>query len=111
MTSDKASAAVAIMVSLLVSFTLTPMMSARLLKADEAAGAHDVAKSRAGFYGWIELVVLFVPDDAVWLVLIAGTLASIALGWWLGASIHRRSIRRFKEANPGLGPLIGGDYD
>lgn len=59
----------------------------------------------------IALVVLFVPDDAVWLVLIAGTLASIALGWWLGAGIHRRSIRRFKEANPGLGPLIGGDYD
>src|ERR687894_570481 len=31
-------AAVAIMVSLLASFTLTPMMSARLLRADDAAG-------------------------------------------------------------------------
>jgi hydrophobic/amphiphilic exporter-1 (mainly G- bacteria), HAE1 family len=47
-------AAVAILVSLLVSFTLTPMMSARLLKAEDAAGAHDVAKSRAGFYGFID---------------------------------------------------------
>ena len=44
-------AAVAVMVSLLVSFTLTPMMSARLLRAEntEAEGAHAVAKSRKGF--------------------------------------------------------------
>src|SRR5256886_9931521 len=33
-------AAVAIMVSLLVSFTLTPMMSARLLRAKDAAAGH-----------------------------------------------------------------------
>src|SRR5712691_1920269 len=49
-------AAVAIMVSLLVSFTLTPMMSARLLRAEDAAsghGGHDVAASRKGFYGWL----------------------------------------------------------
>ncbi len=44
-------AAVAIMVSLLVSFTLTPMMSARLLKSD--GGGHD-AKSRRGFYRFID---------------------------------------------------------
>ena len=50
-------AAVAIMVSLLVSFTLTPMMSARLLHVDPTArgghgghGRHGPA-SRAGFYG------------------------------------------------------------
>src|SRR5689334_4896961 len=48
-------AAVAILVSLLVSFTLTPMMSARLLKAEDAAGhGHDAAKSRGGFYGFID---------------------------------------------------------
>ncbi len=46
--------AVAIMVSLLVSFTLTPMMSARLLRTEDAAGGHETAKSRAGFYGYIE---------------------------------------------------------
>ena len=51
-------AAVAIMVSLLVSFTLTPMMSARLLRVDDAAGTaaatDDTAASRSGFYGWID---------------------------------------------------------
>jgi hydrophobic/amphiphilic exporter-1 (mainly G- bacteria), HAE1 family len=45
-------AAVAIMVSLLVSFTLTPMMSARLLRgvSSPSAGAH----SRGGFYAVID---------------------------------------------------------
>jgi HAE1 family hydrophobic/amphiphilic exporter-1 len=49
-------AAVAIMVSLLVSFTLTPMMSARLLRADDASGHGESAKagSRGGFYGYID---------------------------------------------------------
>jgi HAE1 family hydrophobic/amphiphilic exporter-1 len=59
-------AAVAIMVSLLVSFTLTPMMSARLLR-DEGGGMRDEGKtsdsslrphpsslSRLGFYAWID---------------------------------------------------------
>lgn len=48
--------AVSILVSLLVSFTLTPMMSARLLrvKHDEKESDHDAAKSRGGFYGWID---------------------------------------------------------
>jgi HAE1 family hydrophobic/amphiphilic exporter-1 len=45
-------AAAAILVSLLVSFTLTPMMSARMLgaDADKARDAHS-ASSRGGFYG------------------------------------------------------------
>src|SRR3989454_8635011 len=50
-------AAVAILVSLLVSFTLTPMMSARLLRAEDATsghGGHDAAASRRGFYGWLD---------------------------------------------------------
>jgi HAE1 family hydrophobic/amphiphilic exporter-1 len=56
-------AAVAVLVSLLVSFTLTPMMSARLLRAEDAAAghapghAHDTvatAASRRGFYGFID---------------------------------------------------------
>jgi HAE1 family hydrophobic/amphiphilic exporter-1 len=57
-------AAVAIMVSLLVSFTLTPMMSARLLRAEDASGhggghhSEDEvgvkAGSRGGFYGYID---------------------------------------------------------
>ncbi len=46
-------AAVAVLVSLLVSFTLTPMMSSRLIKV-KAGGANEAAKSRRGFYGLID---------------------------------------------------------
>ncbi len=48
-------AAVAVLVSLLVSFTLTPMMSARLLRAEDAHGGEEAAaRSRGGFYGLID---------------------------------------------------------
>ena len=55
-------AAAAVLVSLLVSFTLTPMMSARLLRAEDAAGhgghagdpGDQGARSRGGFYGRID---------------------------------------------------------
>jgi HAE1 family hydrophobic/amphiphilic exporter-1 len=55
-------AAVAVMVSLLVSFTLTPMMSARLLRVEatkpgegaDAAVADVPPASRRGFYAWID---------------------------------------------------------
>ena len=45
-------AAVAVMVSLLVSFTLTPMMSARLLRAGGTASnaGNEAPRSRSGFY-------------------------------------------------------------
>jgi HAE1 family hydrophobic/amphiphilic exporter-1 len=59
-------AAAAVLVSLLVSFTLTPMMSARMLRAEDAAGGHtanpgehpagdpEAARSRRGFYARID---------------------------------------------------------
>ncbi len=47
-------AAVAIMVSLLVSFTLTPMMSSRLIRVSDAKGGHDEPASRRGFYRFID---------------------------------------------------------
>jgi hydrophobe/amphiphile efflux-1 (HAE1) family protein len=47
-------AAVAILVSLLVSFTLTPTMSARLIHVDDAHQHGDVAGSRRGFYSYID---------------------------------------------------------
>src|SRR2546426_785641 len=56
-------AAVAVLVSLLVSFTLTPMMSARLLRSEDAAAGHAShahhdtvasAGSRRGFYRFID---------------------------------------------------------
>ncbi len=48
-------AAVAILVSLLVSFTLTPMMSSRLIRVDDAQGGHGAPASRRGFYRWIDV--------------------------------------------------------
>lgn len=48
-------AAVAVLVSLLVSFTLTPTMSARLLrKEDVHAQEGTEALSRTGFYAWLD---------------------------------------------------------
>jgi HAE1 family hydrophobic/amphiphilic exporter-1 len=52
-------AAAAVLVSLLVSFTLTPMMSARMLRAEDAAGhgapgGGEPARSRRGFYARID---------------------------------------------------------
>ncbi|HEU4368376.1 MAG TPA: efflux RND transporter permease subunit [Methylomirabilota bacterium] len=48
-------AAVSVLVSLLVSFTLTPMMCARMLRAeDAAAGGEHAAASRGGFYAWLD---------------------------------------------------------
>ncbi|HEX6719828.1 MAG TPA: efflux RND transporter permease subunit, partial [Pyrinomonadaceae bacterium] len=47
-------AAVAILVSLLVSFTLTPMMSSRLIRVSDVKGGHDAPASRRGFYRWID---------------------------------------------------------
>jgi len=88
-------AAVAVLVSLLVSFTLTPMMSARLLRATDAAaghttvhGHHDTvatASSRRGFYALIDrsytwLLRLSMRHRAVVAVIaIAVALSSIPL--------------------------------
>jgi HAE1 family hydrophobic/amphiphilic exporter-1 len=48
-------AAVAVMVSLLVSFTLTPMMSSRMLKRGDVKGhGHGGGDSRKGLYGVID---------------------------------------------------------
>jgi len=49
-------AAVSVLVSLLVSFTLTPMMSARMLRGDRlpAGHGHEAAASRRGFYAWLD---------------------------------------------------------
>ncbi len=80
-------ATIAIMVSMLVSFTLTPMMCSKLLRpvkrnaqnGEQQATNH--AASRAGFYGWIESSYLWLLGLALrfrWLVLllVIGTIAS-----------------------------------
>ena len=50
-------AAAAILVSLLVSFTLTPMMSARMMRTTGSVG-HGPAAARIGFYAVIERVYM-----------------------------------------------------
>src|SRR5687767_13589461 len=73
-------AAAAILVSLLVSFTLTPMMSARLVRVGDRP-ADGGARSRTGFYGVIEraylgLLRLAMRHRYVVVVLCAGIIAS-----------------------------------
>jgi HAE1 family hydrophobic/amphiphilic exporter-1 len=68
-------AAVAVLVSLLVSFTLTPMMSARLLRTNGsgAKGGGHGPKSRTGFYAWIDLGYSSILGWALrWRWLVAG---------------------------------------
>jgi HAE1 family hydrophobic/amphiphilic exporter-1 len=78
-------AAVAIMVSLLVSFTLTPMMSSRLIRVSDAQGGHEAPSSRRGFYRWIDgayswmLAFAMRHRLAVALVSLAVVLSSIPL--------------------------------
>jgi HAE1 family hydrophobic/amphiphilic exporter-1 len=80
-------AAVAILVSLLVSFTLTPMMSSRLIRVSEAksGGGHHSAGSRKGFYRWIDqfyagmLAFALRHRVAVSLVALAVVLSSVPL--------------------------------
>ena len=78
-------AAVAIMVSLLVSFTLTPMMSSRLIRASDVTGGHDAPASRRGFYRFIDgaytymLAFAMRHRIAVALIALAVVLTSIPL--------------------------------
>ena len=81
-------AAVAILVSLLVSFTLTPMMSSRLIRVDdksERTGGHHSPGSRSGFYKWIDraytamLAFALRHRVAVALVALAVVLSSVPL--------------------------------
>ncbi len=57
-------AAVAVLVSLLVSFTLTPMMSARLLRVNDIRGS-DEARSRTGFYSRIDHFYTYLLTHAL----------------------------------------------
>ncbi|MEZ5965078.1 MAG: efflux RND transporter permease subunit [Planctomycetota bacterium] len=77
-------AAAAVLVSLLVSFTLTPMMSARLVRVGQQSGGGGpdaVARSRRGFYarierGYLLLLRLSMRYRIVVLLLCVGAIAS-----------------------------------
>src|SRR6202008_1577038 len=77
-------AAVAILVSLLVSFTLTPMMSSRLLSAKDAEGGHG---SRSGFYGRI---------DALYMRMLTFSMRRRKLVVLLGAIVILMSVPLYK---------------
>ncbi|MBI1851876.1 MAG: efflux RND transporter permease subunit [Planctomycetes bacterium] len=74
-------AAVAVMVSLLVSFTLTPMMSARLMHAEPRANEREPARSRRGFYARVDsaygrLLAFAMRHRVVVAILALGVIAS-----------------------------------
>ncbi len=78
-------ATVAILVSMLVSFTLTPMMCSKLLKPAKPRGDGDAsqqaAASRGGFYGWIESAYMVCLRGSMrfrWVVLILIVLTILA---------------------------------
>ena len=65
-------AAVAILVSLFVSFSLTPMMASRMLLAGGEGHGGDGTGSRAGFYSWIERSYMALLRGAMrWRVAVA----------------------------------------
>jgi HAE1 family hydrophobic/amphiphilic exporter-1 len=82
-------AAVAIMVSLLVSFTLTPMMSARLLRAESSPGsAGQEARSRRGFYArldrnYMRLLEMALRHRLLVSVVAAGIILSAIPLYWM----------------------------
>ncbi|MDX1930013.1 MAG: efflux RND transporter permease subunit, partial [Pirellulaceae bacterium] len=51
-------ATAAIMVSMLVSFTLTPMMCSQMLRKSKVPADGKTSNSRSGFYYWIELAYM-----------------------------------------------------
>ncbi len=79
-------AAVAVLVSLLVSFTLTPMLGARALKVEKVHPEHG-AKSRSGFYAII---------DRVYTALLKFVMGHRALTIVLAALVMASSIPLYK---------------
>jgi hydrophobic/amphiphilic exporter-1 (mainly G- bacteria), HAE1 family len=95
-------AAVAVLVSLVVSFSLTPMMSARLLKAK--GEAHGGPESRRGFYGAIERVYMW---------LLGGAMRHRALVVVLAGLVVLSSVPLYKQVKQDYipGNTDEGDFD
>ncbi len=78
-------AAAAVLVSLLVSFTLTPTMSARLLRREDKNGGHGA--TRRGLYGFVERAYLAILRGAMrvrWLVI-----ALVGVVLWTNVPLYR----------------------
>jgi HAE1 family hydrophobic/amphiphilic exporter-1 len=113
-------AAVSVLVSLLVSFTLTPMMSARMIRAGAASAGHghgheEEAASRRGFYS-VARPRLYVDAPPVHALSLAGDrhlarrdrvhVADLRLG---EAGVH--ALRRRRERVRGDHQRPGGHLD
>ncbi len=83
-------AAAAVLVSLLVSFTLTPMMSARLLLGDRQDGDKPTPRSRSGFYARIDRAYTGL---LAWALGHRAAVAALALGI-MAASVPLYSLVR-----------------
>lgn len=81
-------AAAAVLVSLLVSFTLTPTMSARMLKSH---GPDHAAASRRGLYGLIDALYVFLLK---WTIRFRVVTALLAIGIMLTAIPLYKSLRQ-----------------
>jgi hydrophobic/amphiphilic exporter-1 (mainly G- bacteria), HAE1 family len=95
-------AAVAVLVSLLVSFSLTPMMSARLLKGKE--GLHGGTGSRGGFYRWI---------DRTYIRLLGAAMRHRAMVVMLAGLVVLSSVPLYKQVKQDYipGNTDEGDFD
>ncbi len=84
-------AAAAVLVSLLVSFTLTPTMSARLLRVRPASGPGGRPSSRGGFYSIVERAYMAILRGALrWRVVVGLlALATVAASWPLYARVKQ----------------------
>jgi HAE1 family hydrophobic/amphiphilic exporter-1 len=78
-------AAVSVLVSLLVSFSLTPMMCARLLRTEDATSGHAAegahTGSRGGFYAWLDRGYAWSLDLAMrrrWVIVVISALTMLA---------------------------------
>ncbi|MCW8140012.1 MAG: efflux RND transporter permease subunit [Planctomycetota bacterium] len=86
--------AAAVMVSLLVSFTLTPLMSSRLLRASDAAAGHVTGGTRGGLYGRLERAYLWLLERCMRrrLPVVLVALGVVAATPWLYGQVRQEYI-------------------
>jgi len=115
--------AFAIMVSLLVSFTLTPMLCSRFLKlskkAKDAAARGDHSHHSGGIYGWLAekpyMWSLRVALRHRWAVVLAGILVVMSMfplpvGTLIGGKDDQGQPKLAYLNWPGLVGLVGQDF-
>ncbi|GIW91277.1 MAG: acriflavine resistance protein B [Pirellulaceae bacterium] len=80
-------ATAAILVSMFVSFSLTPMMCSRLLRRPGGEQDRRVPRSRRGFYAWLEAAYLLCLRAALRLRWAVALLAALAV--WANVPLYR----------------------